>query len=502
VTATVPVTFAPVDATGEPLLALDDIQAHIVPGFPDVHQRFVGLRLPDGGERAAARAMLSALTPMVTSARAGLQHRSLRRAMGPVDDGVAVAVAVSARCLQSLGHPDVVAVDEAFGAGMGERTGLRDPANETWEVGAPGAEIDILVILAADDETRLDAAEAPLLTPGHGLTVTHRESAHRLPGEIEHFGFRDGISQPSLRGRIDATTPLAARQPMPPMPDGRDYARPGDVLVWPGQFLFGLQRQSSTSATRPADARPVPALARNGSLLVYRKLAQDVAAFRGDTAAMAAALSTDPETLRAWLVGRRPDGAPLSRDEADPGPGELNHFGYDNAVPPVGDVRGARDDADGGRCPLAAHIRKVNPRDQETDQGIQQNTLTTMILRRGIPYGPLFEQAPDTDRGLLFLCYQTDLARQFELLVQRWAHRIDRPRQGVPNGLDLIIGRARGGPREAPLPAGPVSTLLDYVIPKGGAYLFTPSLTALRELSGTPAGEMNDDVGGQLDGVR
>ncbi|MEU4164640.1 Dyp-type peroxidase [Actinoplanes sp. NPDC026670] len=493
-TATVPAALTTADAMGEPLLALDDIQAHIVPGFPDTGQRIVGLRLPGGDQQAgAARAMLRELTPLVTPARAGLRHRALRRTMDVTGDGVAAAVALSARCLRALGHPELADLDEALGVGMGERRSLRDPAKEDWEVGAPGSEIDILVILAADEEAQLDAAEAPLLNPGHGLTLVHRESARRLPGDIEHFGFRDGISQPSLRGLVDAGTPLAARHPMPRMPDGRAYARPGDVLLWPGQFLFGLPRQSSTSSTRPADARPVPELARNGSLLVYRKLAQDVAAFRDDTAAMASALSVEPATLRSWLVGRRPDGSPLSRDETDPGPGELNHFGYDNGVPEGAGVRGARADADGARCPLAAHIRKVNPRDQETDQGIQENTLTTMILRRGIPYGPLYEEDPDADRGLLFLCYQTDLARQFELLVQRWANLTDRPRQGSVNGLDLIIGRTRPGtPRQAPLPPGAVSTMVDYVLPKGGAYLFTPSIPALRALS---AGSSLGNVG-------
>ncbi|MFC4070411.1 Dyp-type peroxidase [Actinoplanes subglobosus] len=488
-TATVPAARHAVDATNEPLLELDEIQAHIVPGFPDTHQRFVGLRLPDGdGQAAAARAMLATLTPMVTPARAGLRHRSRRRALGPGHDGVSVAVALSSRCLRVLGQPGLAMIDEAFGAGMGKRSGLLDPAKEGWEVGAPGAELDILIILAGDDESRLAEAEAPLLAPGHGLTVSHRQTAYRLPGDIEHFGFRDGISQPSLRGRVDAATPLAARQPMPAMRDGRAYARPGDVLVWPGQFLFGQPTQSDSSTTRPGAPRTDPALARNGSLLVYRKLAQDVAAFRGDTAAMAAALPVDAGTLRAWLVGRRPDGSPLVRDETDPSPAEINHFGYDNDAPPIGEVRGARADADGGRCPLAAHIRKVNPRDQETDQGSQENTLTMMILRRGITYGPLYDEDPAADRGLLFLCYQTDIDRQFETLARRWANKSDeRPSPGVPNGLDMIIGRTRG-PREAPLPGGHVSTMIDYVIPKGGAYLFTPSIPALRALSGVPDG--------------
>lgn len=503
-----------VDASAEPVLALDEIQAHIVPGFPHAYQRFVGLQLPGDGPADAARAMLSALTPMVTPARAGLQQRvasrARRRDPAAPPAGVAVAVALSARCLRVLGHPGLAAMDRAFAAGMAARGWLRDPEPEQWQVGGTGDEIDILVILAGDDEPQLTATEAGLLASGHRLTVVHRQAGHRLPGEIEHFGFRDGISQPSLRGRVDAGTPLAARSPMPAMPDGRAYARPGDVLLWPGQFLFGLPRQSRASATEPAAAWDVPDLAHNGSLLVYRKLAQNVAAFHADTAAMAGALSAapgravTPETVRAWLVGRRPDGTPLVRDEVpgavpgEPGaaPGWLNHFGYDQEVPGAPQqqgetVPGVAGDAEGLRCPLAAHIRKVNPRDQETDQGAQENTLATMILRRGVPYGPLYDHEDATapvnsaDRGLLFLCYQTNLKQQFELLVQRWAHPVDRPKQGAVNGTDLIIGRSAvpGGPRQAPLPGGTVTTTLDYVTPLGGAYLFTPSIPALRELS-------------------
>jgi Dyp-type peroxidase family len=504
--------LAPVDAANEPILAIDEIQAHVVPGFPHAYQRFIGVRLPGSDAAAdAARSMLSMLAPEVTSARAGLAYRSVRRAVRhgldpvAVPAGTAIAVALSARCLRVLGHPDLAELDQAFDVGMAARRYLRDPPPRGWQVGHPGAEIDILVILADDDEPQLADTERRILEPGHGLTVVHQQTAHRLPGEIEHFGFRDGISQPGLRGRVNPDTPLVARQPMPAMPDGRAYARAGDVLVWPGQFLFGLPRQSATSATAGAAPRPTPDLARNGSLLVYRKLAQDVAAFDTDTARMAAALSAStgqpvsPETVRAWLVGRWPDGTPLVRAEAPgpttPDPAELNHFGYDNDVPevprPEVAVRGAAADPDGRRCPLAAHIRKVNPRDQETDQGGQQATLTTMILRRGIPYGPAYDHdnvdAPDNtaERGLLFLCYQTDLARQFELLVQRWAHPTDRPRQGLTNGTDLIIGRtpAPGGTREAPLPGGTVATTLDYVTPLGGAYLFTPSIPALQELS-------------------
>jgi Dyp-type peroxidase family len=475
------------DTTGEPLLDLDDIQAHILPGFGHQHQRFLGWRLPDDEPAPAARALLAAIAGRITPARHGLANRAIRKAVrhgladpAQLTEPPAMAAALSPRALRALGHPDLATIDEAFAVGMARRSYLRDPPATTWTVGGPGREIDILVILAGDDPELLAGAAAAVCATAT-CELVHDQRAHRLPGDIEHFGFRDGISQPVLRGVVDGEgTPLVTRTPMPLLPDHRAYAAPGDVLVWPGQFIFGLPRQSETAPARPAPARDVPALARNGSLLVYRKLEQDVAGFHADTARMAAGLGADPDALRAQLVGRWPDGRPLA-GPADATRDELNHFNYDTGTPDIADgPRGAGADPDGLRCPLAAHIRKVNPRDQETDKGPPAVTLTFAILRRGITYG----QTSGPDRGLLFLCYQTDVTQQFELLAQRWANNPERPRQGMDNGVDLLIGRVRAGtPRRARLLDGEVSTFTDYVLPRGGAYLFTPSLSAVREMA-------------------
>jgi Dyp-type peroxidase family len=474
----------------EPRLDLDDIQAHIVPGFLHTHQRHLGFRLPDDDPTGAARNLLASIADRITPASRGLTYRAIRRRArhGLADSAQlahlaavpATAVALSPRTLRALGHDDLAGLDEAFAVGMARRTYLRDPPPATWTVGGPGREIDILVLLAADDP-------AQLAEPGvhaAGCEIVHDQWAHRLPGDAEHFGFRDGISQPALRGTVDdAGTPLAPRTPMPPMPDHRAYASPGRVLVWPGQFLFGLPRQSETDPVRPLPPRPAPALARNGSLLVYRKLEQDVPGFRADTARMAADLGADPDELRAQMVGRWPDGRPLVRPP-DTTADELNHFGYDTDAPDIpGGPRGASADPDGLRCPLAAHIRKVNPRDQETDKGPPAATLAFAILRRGIAYG----RPGDPECGLLFLCYQTDLTHQFELLAQRWAGNPERPRQGLDNGVDLIIGRVRPGERRrARMLGGEVTTTADYVLPHGGAYLFAPSLSAIRALAAPP----------------
>ena len=153
----------------------------------------------------------------------------------------------------------------------------------------------------------------------------------------------------------------------------------------------------------------------------------------------------------------------------------------------------ATQDRLGVTCPHASHIRKVNPRDQDSDKGDQFDTLTRRVLRRGIPYGSALP-IPDTgplpaddgvDRGLHFLCYQTSIVDQFEILQSDWANSVDNPK---PHGVDLVIGQATGAAREVELvtTAGGsqvVSTAQQFVVATGGGYFFAPSLSALAEFS-------------------
>lgn len=71
-------------------------------------------------------------------------------------------------------------------------------------------------------------------------------------------------------------------------------------------------------------------------------------------------------------------------------------------------------------CPFAAHIRKMNPRNDLAEDTIRPH----MILRRGIPFGPEVSaeeqqsNATTQERGLLFVCYQSVLAQGFSFLQQ------------------------------------------------------------------------------------
>jgi deferrochelatase/peroxidase EfeB len=151
-------------------------------------------------------------------------------------------------------------------------------------------------------------------------------------------------------------------------------------------------------------------------------------------------------------------------------------------------------DADGGVVPRAAHIRKTYPRDEETEAGGEADTQTHRLLRRGIAYGEPYDAgAPNGsphagnaqfphDRGLLFLCYQSSLEEQFELVQSKWANAPSFPNAG--DGEDPIIAQA-SEPRtfNAPGLEQAPRTIPQFVTTTGGEYFFAPSISALAMLA-------------------
>jgi Dyp-type peroxidase family len=535
----------------EPVLNVTDIQGNILAGFNKDFMTFLFLRIrPGASELTKARHWLkNTLGPQISNTLEVLNFnrdfKAAKLAGLPLPVATWVNVAVSApgvRRLRPAAEVDQFA-DEAFRLGLAKRSEfLGDPTDPeaegnklNWKVGGrPDNEADLVVIVASDEDTlRLAKVDSVLLTlAAGGLDLLFRQDGATLPAPWkghEHFGFKDGVSQPGVRGRASAaaTDFITARMIDPSDPRSEFFGKPGQPLIWPGEFILGQPRQQQkviedppastnfvffpeTGTTDPGDTAAVsPSWARNGSYLVIRRLRQDFGAFWGFVGAQAAELGMTPDEFGSLLVGRWQSGAPLMRSPAADNLALArddmanNHFSYNKAstAVPLVPIPGYAGDsfplgtADflGTVCPHFAHIRKVNPRDGATDLGVAEETKSRAQLRRGIPYGKTLLGVTNptpgqsaADRGLVFASYQASIVNQFETVIRRWNNTPNNP---TPGGHDPIIGQevTHGGGRRRfiDMPSGKRCFLDDeWVIPTGGGYFFAPSISAVRNTLG------------------
>ncbi|TPI62533.1 Dyp-type peroxidase [Mesorhizobium sp. B3-1-3] len=530
----------------EPLLDLEDIQGNIYPGFNKDHQTFIFLEIVDVG---AAKSALRDLTADVASSQVVQDYARLRAAIkkqrGGGPSGLTATwmnISLGYNGLSKLAPADVAKAlgEGALAAGLVARSSLLgDPVDPTapghpshWTIGRPdSASMDIVLTIAGDRREDVDAFRAAIEarlaqhTAADG-TPGLRRSTEDLFGDTlgddlnghEHFGFKDGVSQPALRGRSKSSPEsfVTERTLDPTSPQATRVGRPGQVLLWPGQILLRQLRQSATDPTKPSPAIEVgPVWVTNGSFMVLRVLEQDVPAFWKTMRGYAQTVDgRDDDTTTDWVaarvVGRWRSGAPLERtpDADDPrlvGDNRVsNDFGFRQDTtrpimaagqPPLPTLPLAKGDPEGAICPFAAHIRKVNPRDDAVEQGGPNDTLLRLFVRRGIPFGPRFPDprraVPDgISRGLIFVSYQASIERQFEFVMQKWVNSNEAPR--AASGRDAVLGR------HAVQPGTPATTMrvqdqegeihilpqvTDFITPKGGGYFFTPSIKALSELT-------------------
>ncbi|OCH91041.1 Dyp-type peroxidase, partial [Obba rivulosa] len=237
---------------------------------------------------------------------------------------------------------------------------------------------------------------------------------HARPGVFkgrEHFGYKDGVSQPALRGLV--------------------HPHRGQLQVDPGVIIMGYP--GDPVFDRPEKMQR-PAWTKNGSLMVFRQLEQDVVEFdayikkRGkDWPKYVQGVDVQPplsdeegtELVGAQMIGRWKSGAPIAtcpyRDDpkiaADKD--EVNNFDYC--------VAGFSEPSN-RFCPFTAHTRKTAPRNlyPYVDSDYLESAV---VVRGGIPYGPEVTQKERDagsslkdgacERGLLFICYQSCLENGF-----------------------------------------------------------------------------------------
>ena len=288
-----------------------------------------------------------------------------------------------------------------------------------------------------------------------------KEFEHRL----EHFGFRDGISQPFVNLNLGA-----------PAPGG---GTPSSNRTWSplaaGEIYLDQPDEDGNHHQLPANKL----LRRGSTFLVFRKLEQDVAGFRTFLAKQRPEDRKAQRKLASQFVGRWQNGTSLVHAPDAPlalGPdadGLINDFLY------------AADDPKGLKCPLSAHVRRTNPRDIGGTNDVRRHR----ILRRGIGYGgPLLSKKNLRDgnkRGLLFIAVNSRIDLQFEVIQSNWINKGELLGQAGLNRCPLT-GANLGGTADAFLEAGaaaPVTGLPRFVITRGGDYFFVPGVEALEAMA-------------------
>jgi Dyp-type peroxidase family len=351
-----------------------------------------------------------------------------------------------------------------------------------------------MVMLFADSEANLNThAEALKKTfSANGLDLAKVLDGHMLKDNKEHFGFRDGISQPLI--------------------EGSGILGPKENTVATGEFIMGYKNEYNVYPQSPfihkeqGDMNILAAdsegsghkdLGKNGSYLVFRQMEQHMDKFWNfvnDNGKNADGSVNEEESLKiaSKMVGRWPSGAPLVKFP-DKDPGVLSN---DN------DLSYATDDKEGIKCPFGSHLRRLNPRDSFEDNGPKRSIKLSnrhRIIRRARHFGSKEFSTPtqhenNTPSGLHFMCFNADISRQFEFIQYSWANnpRVSElyddpdPLIGVTNSPNNTH-RHQNKNNVFTIPEKPVNRrikgLQRFVTIKGGAYFFYPSIAAIKYIS-------------------
>jgi deferrochelatase/peroxidase EfeB len=290
-----------------------------------------------------------------------------------------------------------------------------------------------------------------------------------------HFGYSDGFSQPKVNWDNDPA--LAG-------PGPGDH---GAGFYPHGHFIIDEWDEKAQSFPRQEQFRE---LVYHGSYLALSWVYQDVAKFNKFLADNARAVADKiapelpperaEEFLAAKMMGRWRDGTPLMLSPNEENPqlaGEDFQYGSD---------------ATGKICPVAAHIRIVNGRDQQLDNAHRlMFPEFPRVLRRGSSYGTWLDGTVDDgqDRGILgmFLC--ANVNRQFYALTRWIAATNFSDAYKDPNGQDPLFAS-----RSVPLASQRFSIpsdhgratlkgIPDFIRMQGVAILLLPSVSTLRRLA-------------------
>lgn len=459
-------------------LELDDIQGFILRGYKRMrHAVYLMVEFTNTGE---VKSWLEKASSDVTNTE---EH--------PTDNCFNIAITYPGFVALGLREDNLDNFSLEFRTGMNSAHRSRllgdlgESSPDKWIWGNTDTDkIHMMVLLFGADQERMDAYyhKRKAEIESSGMKILHELTGQTLPNNKEHFGFRDGISQPVVIGS----------------------GRPGhqNNMVQPGEFILGYTNEYGVYPESPliqdtqGDVNLLPEdanrsgmkdLGRNGSYLVFRQIEQYVEKFWSFMFEKANQDKEQAVFLAAKMTGRWPSGAPLVKyPEKDPGGiSDDDDFGYH------------REDKEGMKCPFGSHLRRSNPRDDFEGSGTGMSLKITKrhrIIRRARLYGDPIAGSPDNFKpngevGLHFIAFQSDIGKQFEFIQHTWCN--------YPNFMNLyddpdpLIGTM-----DTPLPgyqqrftiqAEPAPKVIHGLVPftriRGGAYFFFPGITAIRYLA-------------------
>jgi Dyp-type peroxidase family len=395
-------------------------------------------------------------------------------------------------------------------------SGAKDRAGVNAELGEPEDDAEresrtpktvhaLLVLYNKDEDTARDWAKRV----ENSLANYNVKIVHRLPLDLrldengigrEHFGFADGLSQPipydEKEGDESAEDTVILSDCTPAKRDPWHGVPLGEILLGhtnghhekaPGPIVPDCAKSRAAGLTTDGAPEGFRNLGLDGSYMVVRELQQRVAAFWESLETGAARIRAhDPSATHVtadWLaervIGRNLDGhllCPSGFLAADQYNQPQNAFGF------------LKTDPQGIGCPRGSHVRRANPRDGLAKNLASAQTLLDAannhrILRRGRKYGTTLsnrDQDDNAERGLLFICLNTDIARQFEFVQQTWL--LNKNFATLFDETDPLVG-PKG---QFTIPEQPLRRIVEvetFIQLAGGDYFFLPSIPALKYLA-------------------
>ncbi len=500
-------SFSWKEATGSDEKFLKNLQGNILKG----HGRpFTSNIFFQFGDETDARSLVAELArENITSAYAQLHETECYSKTGHSGSPF-VHLAISSSGYEALGKSEEMPEDNIFQSGMKDSSNINrvlDPDVDEWEeefstdihavlLLGIGKKMDLLTDYDREQSLQeLDSLTQQMidkiisyggqvLKTQEGRSIFNLTKDNQIGNGLEHFGYVDGRSQPLL------------------LKEDIDKENEGNhAPQWDPAFPL---------STALVEDKASPVEDSYGSYFIFRKLEQDVRAFKTREQEIATVLNLsgeDRELAGAFIVGRFEDGTPVTsfkdaqNEDNDAAPNDFTYKGSDE---------------DGSKCPFHAHIRKVNPRGTGGFQD-EEGERTHIMARRGIPYEDVkravhpndlpeaesFDEfikevqplLPEGDLGLLFMAYNSDIANQFVFSQATWANNNafpNRPADNDNSGIDPIIGQGDRFPQDQKIPnewndiGQGENNNVDFggfVKMKGGEYFFSPSIPFLTQLS-------------------